>query len=111
MFRQLSTQILRSTKSRALSTAAEVPATQSGVSKFEEIWKKMVPNMDPPKTPSSYMKPRPPTPSTIPSKLKVNLALPYSSMLSSKEVCLFPSFLLFDHFGIKFHALFGINVI
>ncbi|CAO2819398.1 unnamed protein product [Amaranthus hypochondriacus] len=86
MFRQLSTQILRSTKSRALSTAAEVPATQSGVSKFEEIWKKMVPNMDPPKTPSSYMKPRPPTPSTIPSKLNLNLALPYSSVLSSKEV-------------------------
>ena len=111
MFRQSTIQFIRFTKSSALSTAAEVPAIPTGVSKFEEQWKKLIPNMDPPKTPSSYMKPRPPTPSTIPSKLKVNLALPYSSMLSSKEVCLFPSFLLFDHFGIKFHALFGINVI
>ncbi|XP_057518798.1 ATP synthase subunit delta', mitochondrial-like [Amaranthus tricolor] len=86
MFRQSTIQFIRFTKSSALSTAAEVPAIPTGVSKFEEQWKKLIPNMDPPKTPSSYMKPRPPTPSTIPSKLKVNLALPYSSMLSSKEV-------------------------
>ncbi|KMT11731.1 hypothetical protein BVRB_5g105670 [Beta vulgaris subsp. vulgaris] len=87
MFRQASAHLLRSGKSRFLSTAAEVPATENvGVSAFSEKWKKMIPNIDPPKTPSSYMKPRPPTPSTIPSKLKINVALPYSSMLSSKEV-------------------------
>lgn len=63
-----------------------MPATSTEVSSFVEKWKKMIPNIDPPKTPSSYMKPRPPTPSTIPSKLTVNLALPYSSALSSKEV-------------------------
>ncbi|CAA3007554.1 ATP synthase subunit delta, mitochondrial-like [Olea europaea subsp. europaea] len=32
------------------------------------------------------MTPRPPTPSTIPSKLTVNLVLPYDSLLSAKEV-------------------------
>lgn len=86
MFRQATTRLLGSAKSRCLSTAAEVPATSTEVSSFVEKWKKMIPNIDPPKTPSSYMKPRPPTPSTIPSKLTVNLALPYSSALSSKEV-------------------------
>lgn len=55
-------------------------------STFSETWKKLLPNLDPPQTPSSYMKPRPPTPSAIPSKLTVNLALPYSAVLSGKEV-------------------------
>lgn len=32
------------------------------------------------------MKPRPPTPSSIPSKLTVNFVLPYASELSTKEV-------------------------
>ncbi|GER44662.1 ATP synthase subunit delta' [Striga asiatica] len=55
-------------------------------SKFIEAWKKVMPNMDPPKTPSAYMAPRPPTPSTIPSKLTVNFVLSYNSVLSGKEV-------------------------
>ncbi|KAL3837841.1 hypothetical protein ACJIZ3_022432 [Penstemon smallii] len=58
----------------------------AGDSKFIDAWKKLNPNMDPPKTPISYMKPRPPTPSTIPSKLTVNLVLPYDSVLSAKEL-------------------------
>lgn len=45
-----------------------------------------MPNLEPPKTPSAYMKPRPATPTSIPTKLTVNLALPYSSVLASKEV-------------------------
>ncbi|CAI9767586.1 unnamed protein product [Fraxinus pennsylvanica] len=61
---------------------AETPAD----SKFVDTWKKAIPNMDPPKTPSAFMTPRPPTPSTIPSKLTVNLVLPYDSLLSAKEV-------------------------
>ncbi|KAK4489357.1 hypothetical protein RD792_005164 [Penstemon davidsonii] len=69
---------------RPLST--DLPAETAGDSKFVEAWKKLNPNQDPPKTPSSYMKPRPPTPSTIPSKLTVNLVLPYDSVLSGKEV-------------------------
>ncbi|KHN01619.1 ATP synthase subunit delta', mitochondrial [Glycine soja] len=32
------------------------------------------------------MKPRPPTPSTLPSKLTVNFVLPYASQLAAKEV-------------------------
>ncbi|CAI9774050.1 unnamed protein product [Fraxinus pennsylvanica] len=61
---------------------AEAPAD----SKFVDTWKKAIPNIDPPKTPSAFMTPRPPTPSTIPSKLTVNLVLPYDSLLSTKEV-------------------------
>ncbi|XP_075484528.1 ATP synthase subunit delta', mitochondrial-like [Primulina tabacum] len=69
---------------RPLST--DLPAEAAGDSKFVDAWKKVVPNIDPPKTPSSYMAPRPPTPSTIPSKLTVNLVLPYDSILAAKEV-------------------------
>lgn len=46
----------------------------------------MVPNIDPPKTPSAFMKPRPATPTSIPSKLTVNFVLPYASELANKEV-------------------------
>lgn len=86
MYRQATTRLLRSVKSQAFSTSAEVPATAQGVTDFLEKWKKNVPNTDPPATPSSYMKTRPSTPSTIPSKLTINLALPYSTALSTKEV-------------------------
>ncbi|CAA0834505.1 ATP synthase subunit delta- mitochondrial [Striga hermonthica] len=70
--------------SRPFST--DLPAETAEDSKFVEAWKKVMPNMDPPKTPSAYMAPRPPTPSTIPSKLTVNFVLPYNSVLSGKEV-------------------------
>ncbi|KAL2249005.1 UNVERIFIED_CONTAM: ATP synthase subunit delta, mitochondrial [Sesamum indicum] len=66
--------------------STDLPAETAGDSKFIDAWKKLIPNMDPPKTPSAYMAPRPPTPSTIPSKLTVNLVLPYDSVLSAKEV-------------------------
>nr|XP_043620403.1 ATP synthase subunit delta', mitochondrial-like [Erigeron canadensis] len=58
----------------------------AGDDAFIESWKKMVPNIDPPKTPSQYMATRPPTPSSLPTKLTVNFVLPYSSELSQKEV-------------------------
>ncbi|KDP45971.1 hypothetical protein JCGZ_11874 [Jatropha curcas] len=66
--------------------STEVPATPTVDSTFVESWKKAAPNMEPPKTPSAFMQPRPPTPSTIPSKLTVNFVLPYASQLSNKEV-------------------------
>ncbi|KAL8539462.1 hypothetical protein ACS0TY_001176 [Phlomoides rotata] len=66
--------------------ATDLPAETAGDSKFIDSWKKVMPNIDPPKTPSAYMTPRPPTPATIPSKLTVNLVLPYDSILSGKEV-------------------------
>ncbi|VVB08212.1 unnamed protein product [Arabis nemorensis] len=90
MFRQASRLLSRSVAvassksvtSRAFST--ELPSTLD--STFVEAWKKVAPNMDPPQTPSSFMKPRPSTPSSIPTKLTVNFVLPYASELSGKEV-------------------------
>ncbi|PWA93428.1 ATPase, F1 complex, delta/epsilon subunit [Artemisia annua] len=90
MFRHAANRLLtRSTTTtatirRAFST--EVSSTDAGDSAFNEAWKKVVPNIDPPKTPSQYMETRPPTPNTLPSKLTVNFVLPYSSELSKQEV-------------------------
>ncbi|KAH7659201.1 F-type H+-transporting ATPase subunit delta protein [Dioscorea alata] len=70
--------------SRAFSS--EVPAAPVQDTAFIEAWKKVAPNIEPPKTPLEFLKPRPPTPSTIPSKLTVNFVLPYQSEISSKEV-------------------------
>ncbi|KAJ6804417.1 ATP synthase subunit delta', mitochondrial-like [Iris pallida] len=76
-----------SVRGRARPFSTEVaPAPAAEDSAFVEAWKKISPNVDPPKTPLSFMKPRPPTPSTIPSKLTVNFVLPYQSEISSKEV-------------------------
>lgn len=100
MFRRaaslLSRPVLSATRPRSLST--DLPAAPTTDSAFVDAWKKAIPNIDPPKTPLSFMQPRPPTPSSIPSKLTVNFVLPYASELSSKEVisskpfCLFCSF-------------------
>ncbi|KAJ8748723.1 hypothetical protein K2173_011274 [Erythroxylum novogranatense] len=84
MFRQATRLLSRPIRVRSFST--DVSATQSVESSFVEAWKKVVPNLDPPKTPLSFMQPRPPTPSTIPTKLTVNFVLPYASELSRKEV-------------------------
>ncbi|KAM3686828.1 hypothetical protein ACB094_10G032100 [Castanea mollissima] len=90
MFRQASRLLAGSVRlsRRPFSTATEVPAattthTDSG---FMESWTKVIPNIDPPKTPSHFMNPRPATPSSIPSKITVNFVLPYASELSTKEV-------------------------
>ncbi|WOL07140.1 hypothetical protein Cni_G15877 [Canna indica] len=75
----------RSTVSaRAFST--DLPAAPSEDAAFVEAWRKVAPNIDPPKTPLAFMKPRPPTPSSIPSKLTVNFVLPYQSEIANKEV-------------------------
>ncbi|KAF8013800.1 hypothetical protein BT93_I1604 [Corymbia citriodora subsp. variegata] len=70
--------------SRPFST--DLPAAETADAAFVEAWKKVIPNIDPPKTPLSYMQPRPATPSAIPSKLTVNFVLPYASELAAKEV-------------------------
>ncbi|KAJ8506314.1 hypothetical protein OPV22_007200 [Ensete ventricosum] len=70
--------------SRPFST--DLPAAPSEDTAFVEAWRKVAPNIDPPKTPLAFMKPRPPTPSSIPSKLTVNFVLPYQSEISNKEV-------------------------
>ncbi|XP_044477356.1 ATP synthase subunit delta', mitochondrial-like [Mangifera indica] len=87
MFRQASRLLARAitlTRSRAFSS--EVPATPTADSAFIDSWKKIIPNMEPPNTPSSFMVTRPQTPTSIPSKLTVNFVLPYASELSAKEV-------------------------
>ncbi|XP_022770144.1 ATP synthase subunit delta', mitochondrial-like [Durio zibethinus] len=66
--------------------STDLPATQTAYATFLEAWKKVIPNMDPPKTPLSFMMPCPPTASSIPSKLTVNFVLPYNSELATYEV-------------------------
>uniref|UniRef100_A0A7N0UFX4 Uncharacterized protein n=1 Tax=Kalanchoe fedtschenkoi TaxID=63787 RepID=A0A7N0UFX4_KALFE len=86
MFRQAASRLaLRSAKARSFST--DLSAAPSGdAASFIEGWKKVVPNIEPPKTPSAFMQPRPATPTAVPSKLTVNFVLPYASELSGKEV-------------------------
>ncbi|KAI3892035.1 hypothetical protein MKX03_030869 [Papaver bracteatum] len=89
MFRQISRQLVSRSSmikgSRSLST--DLPAGETTENQaFIDAWKKASPNMDPPKTPLTFMNPRPATPSSIPNKLTVNFVLPYQSELSSKEV-------------------------
>ncbi|XP_030963239.1 ATP synthase subunit delta', mitochondrial-like [Quercus robur] len=90
MFRRatglLARPIISSARARTRPFSTDLPATETGDSNFIEAWKKVIPNIDPPKTPISFMKPRPATPSSIPSKLTVNFVLPYASELASKEV-------------------------
>ena len=87
MFRQASRLLDRASWLRPRPFCTEVPAaTPSADPAFVEAWKKVMPNMDPPRTPSTYMEPRPPVPSSLPSKMTVNFVLPYSSELSAKEV-------------------------
>ncbi|KAI8022415.1 hypothetical protein LOK49_LG03G02699 [Camellia lanceoleosa] len=93
MFRLITTRILsRSTMAfpaaatRARPFSTDLPAATTTDETFVESWKKVIPNIEPPKTPMAFMTPRPSTPSSIPSKLSVNFVLPYSSELSTKEV-------------------------
>ncbi|KAE8660722.1 ATP synthase subunit delta' [Hibiscus syriacus] len=72
--------------SGARSFSTDLPAAQTADAMFVEAWNKVIPNMDPPKTPLSFMQPRPATPSSIPSKLTVNFVLPYASELATREV-------------------------
>ncbi|CAJ1948862.1 unnamed protein product [Sphenostylis stenocarpa] len=65
MLRRVTSSLLSSASRRRLST--EVPATPAADLNFMEAWKKVSPNLEPPKTPLSFMKARPPTPSALPS--------------------------------------------
>ncbi|KAE9459946.1 hypothetical protein C3L33_08148, partial [Rhododendron williamsianum] len=88
MFRQAAARILSrssSSAARARPFSTDLAAAASPDETFVEAWKKVIPNLEPPKTPSSFMTPRPATPSSIPSKLTVNFVLPYASELSTKE--------------------------
>ncbi|XP_019188232.1 PREDICTED: ATP synthase subunit delta', mitochondrial-like [Ipomoea nil] len=90
MFRYAATRLLNRSASpvaggsRRFST--DLASAPSADEAFVSAWRRTVPNIDPPKTPLSFMQPRPPTPSSIPSKLKINFVLPYASEFSNKEV-------------------------
>ncbi|KAB2005040.1 hypothetical protein ES319_D11G242300v1 [Gossypium barbadense] len=71
---------------RARSFSTDLPAAPFADATFTEACSKVIPNMEPPKTPLSFMQPRPPTPSSIPSKLTVHFVLPYASELATIEV-------------------------
>ncbi|XP_058221926.1 ATP synthase subunit delta', mitochondrial-like [Rhododendron vialii] len=88
MFRQAASRVLSrsSAAARARPFSTDLAAAASPDETFVEAWKKVIPNIEPPKTPLSFMTPRPATPSSIPSKLTVNFVLPYASELSTKEV-------------------------
>ncbi|KAI3444841.1 hypothetical protein Pfo_001506 [Paulownia fortunei] len=66
---------------RAFSTS-EVPIEPAADDLFTAAWRRVVPNVDPPKTPLAFMQPRP----SMPSKLTINLVSPYSSGFSNKQV-------------------------
>ncbi|KAG5538777.1 hypothetical protein RHGRI_019358 [Rhododendron griersonianum] len=88
MFRQAASRVLfrSSAAARARPFSTDLAAAVSPDETFVEAWRKVIPNIEPPKTPLSFMTPRPATPSSIPSKLTVNFVLPYASELSTKEV-------------------------
>ncbi|KMZ64418.1 ATP synthase epsilon chain [Zostera marina] len=93
MYRQAAARLLRPSSASLLRNCASIrwfsaePVVEANVDEaFVESWKKVAPNLDPPKTPLSFMEPRPPTPSAIPGKLTVNFVLPYRSEIANKEV-------------------------
>lgn len=103
MFRRASSLLgrpLLAARCRRFST--DLPAAPRADENFVEAWKKVAPNMDPPKTPLAFMNPRPATPSSLPTKLTVNFVLPYASELSGKEVSFNSSILTLIEFILWF---------
>ncbi|XP_031111206.1 ATP synthase subunit delta', mitochondrial-like [Ipomoea triloba] len=91
MIRHAATRLLNRSASAAVAGGSrrfstDLASAPSADEAFVSAWTRTVPNIDPPKTPLSFMQPRPPTPSSIPSKLKINFVLPYASEFSNKEV-------------------------
>ncbi|KAM2695452.1 hypothetical protein EV1_039943 [Malus domestica] len=87
MLCRATTLLTRSTiplRTRPFST--DVAVTTPTDSTFSDAWKKVVPHIDPPRTPLTFMKPRPATPLSILTKLTVNFVLSYAFELSAKEV-------------------------
>ena len=61
MFRRATSTFLSRAATRRFSTDVATPTTNSS---FVEAWRKVSPNIDPPKTPLEFLKTRPPVPST-----------------------------------------------
>lgn len=90
MFRRatglLARPLISSARARVRPFSTDLPAAPTEDENFVQAWRKATPTIEPPKTPLSFMQPRPSTPSSIPTKLTVNFVLPYASELSTKEV-------------------------
>ncbi|XP_073155706.1 ATP synthase subunit delta', mitochondrial-like isoform X2 [Henckelia pumila] len=80
--------MLRRASACLLSHGRRLSTEASSDELFMAAWRRIMPNVDPPKTPLSFMHPRPtdPSPDAIPSKLTVNLVSPYSSLFSNRQV-------------------------
>ncbi|KAL0464294.1 UNVERIFIED_CONTAM: ATP synthase subunit delta', mitochondrial [Sesamum latifolium] len=83
MFRRVAVRLLFSPPPFSSSVPIEPVADDL----FMAAWRRIVPNLDPPKTPLAFMQPRPSTASaaSTPSKLTINLVSHYSSELSNKQ--------------------------
>ncbi|CAH9097207.1 unnamed protein product [Cuscuta epithymum] len=84
MFRHAATRLWN--RSASSARASRQFSSPSADEAFVSAWRRVVPTVDPPKTPLSFMKFRPPTSSATPSKLKINFILPYASEFSNNEV-------------------------
>ncbi|PIN12969.1 Mitochondrial F1F0-ATP synthase, subunit delta/ATP16 [Handroanthus impetiginosus] len=84
MLRRATTRILSHRRHCSTAEALKVTAADD---LFMAAWKRTMPNLDPPKTPLSFLQPRPSTASaaSIPSKMTINLVSSCSSGLSNKQ--------------------------
>ncbi|KAK4414314.1 ATP synthase subunit delta', mitochondrial [Sesamum alatum] len=82
MFRRVAVRLLSHRRHFSIS---EIPVADD---LFMAAWRRIVPNLDPPKTPLAFMRPQPSSASaaSTPSKLTINLLSHYSSELSNKQV-------------------------
>ena len=86
--------LARRSSLRALSGFSRVFASQfhgssavSGAAEdLKDAYVKIAPTLDPPATPTAYLKERPAVPSTIPEKLTLNFSLPHDMPYAAKEV-------------------------
>ncbi|KAM1027592.1 hypothetical protein ACFX13_041059 [Malus domestica] len=86
MLRRATTFLTQSMIPFRARTFTGVAVTAPTNSTFSDAWKKVVPHINPPKTPLTFIKHQPATQSSIPTKLTVNFVLPYVSELSKKEI-------------------------
>ncbi|KAH6772860.1 ATPase [Perilla frutescens var. frutescens] len=87
MFRRGTIRLLPQGQRRLFSTS-EVRTVPAADDLFPAAWRRVVPNIDLPKTPLAFTQPPPSTTSaaSIPSKLSINLISRYSSHFSNKQV-------------------------
>ncbi|KAJ7522049.1 hypothetical protein O6H91_19G081100 [Diphasiastrum complanatum] len=71
---------------RGLSDAAKLAQGPAISEELIKRWKEVAPNLDLPKFPSQFMRPRPPVPGAIPEKITVNFVLPHEVEMEAQQV-------------------------